>query len=682
MKRNFYSIVSLCVLLIFFGREGKAEINRLTIPSSSLEIPAAATSFISNPANNSITAAAPSLKVTANVASGATRYTIELNTTPDFSGTSIIRTSSIDNQRTLTFTGLAYSTTYYGRVKTNASELYGKITKFSTRAEQFPEIEQPLASSSENNPVVLKVVVSTVSQAKRYVVELNKNSDFSGTSLSLSSGTDNQNTFLFKNLEYATTYYVRAKSDVSTTFGPSIYFETREKISQKRIWGLASAGGANGFGSIFSLSIDSATFTKHMDYIPTSEYPNAYARGTLVSTDDGGFLGSSECGNSTCGDGEVFYVSPQGEYQLRYSLGIHMGSLALASDNNLFVVDDWINMFRGGIWKLDASESRPYELSDIVFRFKSNSQGLNPKESLLELPDGYLYGVAPSGGLGNSGTIFKIKLDGTGFQVIHHFDHTSTGAFPEGSLTLGADGYLYGTTRMGGNFDSGVLFKILPNGTGYNKLYNFNGVNGKFPYCKVLVSGDVVYGTTYAGGTSDQGVVFRIKTDGTAYNKLTDFSGVNGANPSGGPIIDEDGTLYGMTSRGGNNDMGVIFKIDADGLYDKFYDFSEESGGMPDGELLLVEDFFTGTLSAMASAKEVSVGISPNPFTDTFTAEISSADDQEVHFVLTDLNGTIVHQSSGFTNTTNSLGDDLRRGIYVLKIIKGDEVSLHRVVKK
>src|SRR5690349_14959467 len=60
-------------------------------------------SFVSKPASNSTNNEAVELKVTANVVTGATRYTIELNTNADFSGTSIVRTSTIDNQRTLVF---------------------------------------------------------------------------------------------------------------------------------------------------------------------------------------------------------------------------------------------------------------------------------------------------------------------------------------------------------------------------------------------------------------------------------------------------------------------------------------------------------------------------------------------------------------------------------------------------
>ena len=37
-------------------------------------------------------------------------------------------------------------------------------------------------------------------------------------------------------------------------------------------------------------------------------------------------------------------------------------------------------------------------------------------------------------------------------------------------------------TAAGGIHDSGTVFKILTDGTGYQKLYDFDGVNGIDPF--------------------------------------------------------------------------------------------------------------------------------------------------------------------------------------------------------
>lgn len=685
MKRNLYTIVSL-VLICLFVPEVSAMKNEDSRNPEISPVQNTRTLFISKPANNSTNVPAPVLKVTANAVSGATRYTIELNTSPDFTETSFIQTSAKDHQLTLTFRGLAYAKTYYARVKTNLSNHYGGVSRFTTRQEEFPIVREP-NGLTDANPLLMKVVVGTIPDAKRYTVELSRKSNFSGPSIILSGSADDENEFIFKNLAHSTTYYTRAKSDISTTYGPVTSFRTREKIKQKRLWGLTTAGGEHASGTVFSFSVDSSTFTKHHDYIETSDYPYSYLRGSLTPAPDGGFYGNSECEkNGTCANGEVFYISPQGQFELRYTLGVHSGSVMLASNNNLYVVDDWINLFRGGIWKLDAEGSGTYPLEDIIFRFKRKSQGLNPKTPLLELQDGYLYGVTPYGGTNNAGTIFRLNRNGKEFQVLHHFDGAGSGANPNGSLTIGEDGYLYGTTAFGGTSDRGVLFKILPEGKGYKKLYEFKGLNGKHPLGNLLHDGDVLYGMTSEGGDYDKGVLFSLKTNGSSYKKLLDFNGENGAHPFGTPAMDNEKMLFAMTSQGGKHDMGVIFKMKTNGsAYSKLFDFSEESGGNPDGNLLFMEDSFlpkTGLAARFFNGLPHKVGLYPNPFVRSLTAQIEGENQQSVKFILTDLQGNVLQEVIGETNSDLELGSELGRGIYILKVIKGEEMSLHRIVKK
>src|SRR3972149_5060166 len=111
-------------------------------------------------------------------------------------------------------------------------------------------------------------------------------------------------------------------------------------------------------------------------------------------------------------------------------------------------------------------------------------------------------------------------------------------------------------TRFGGSNNMGVLFKIMPNGTGYTKLVDFTGTaNGSYPYGSLISDGTFLYGMTCGNGTNDMGTVFKIKPDGTGYAKLIDFDGTNGSYPRGSLI--SDGTfLYGMTAEGGTNNIG------------------------------------------------------------------------------------------------------------------------------
>jgi uncharacterized repeat protein (TIGR03803 family) len=651
----------------------------------SLSATASPTSFISKPADQSADVNAPTLKITANVVEGANTYTIELCTNADFSGEILTKTSEVENQRTLIFTGLKYSTTYYARAKTNTTS-YGKVTHFTTRAEIFPVIIEPAGGTSDANPVVMRVVISRITDASTYTVEVNAKADFSSGSVVQISSIKDQTSFIFKNLKYSTTYFIRAKTDVSTKFGPVAKVVTRKRIAQRRLWGLTTAGGANKAGTIFSISVDSLTLLRHHDYIESSEYPNAYLDGTLTHAPDGGFYGSSECDrNGTCGNGEIFHVSNLGEYQVVAHPYIHAGSVMLASNDRLYVIDDWINYFQGGIIRM-PSQSSEFELSEIIFRIKSKTQGLNPHATLIEGGDGYLYGLAPLGGESNQGVIFKIKYDGTDFNVIHHFNASTSGTHPQGDLMLGTDGYLYGTTQSGGSGGQGTVFKISKDGSDVNTLVGFAGYNGATPLGTLAQKNNRIYGMTSVGGDFGKGTLFSVAIDGTLYKKLLSFNGANGASPQNTPTI-VDNYVFGMTTRGGLTDQGVVFRINADGSsYRKLYDFTEQSGTNPTGALLLAEDFFPAKTALPLSEDRMnvtpSVNIFPNPFVSNATAEISSDHQNAIRVVITDLNGFIVSQSERTTNTQFSIGDNLQKGIYILKVTNGQTVQTQRIVKQ
>ena len=101
-------------------------------------------------------------------------------------------------------------------------------------------------------------------------------------------------------------------------------------------------------------------------------------------------------------------------------------------------------------------------------------------------------------GTGASGTIFKINIDGTGYQVLHSFGTVpNDGYSPYGSLTLSGS-TLYGMTEAGGANGKGTIFQINADGTGYQVLYSFGSVasDGCYPYGSLTLSGTTLYGMT------------------------------------------------------------------------------------------------------------------------------------------------------------------------------------------
>lgn len=170
--------------------------------------------------------------------------------------------------------------------------------------------------------------------------------------------------------------------------------------------------------------------------------------------------------------------------------------------------------------------------------------------------------------------------------VLHHFlgsNPSWDGAYPMGGLIVGRDGAFYGTTSEGGRWGYGEVFRLEPPvnpqaGWLIETIYSFCSSplcgNGSYPGGSLLLGADgALYGTTskggYAGGTG--GTVFKITFSDTYpywthtaiyyFCSVGVFSCVDGYHPMAELIADNEGVLYGTTEYGGDNDSGIAFKL-------------------------------------------------------------------------------------------------------------------------
>jgi len=222
----------------------------------------------------------------------------------------------------------------------------------------------------------------------------------------------------------------------------------------------------------------------------------------------------------------------------------------------------------------------------VLHHFNYSTDGGYPRGSLVKGTDGNFYGLTNAGGLNTYGTIFKITPSGM-FTVIRNFDY-STGAKPNGTLTLGKDGHFYGITYNGGANGAGAIFKITTNGT-YTVLRSLNSAtDGGNSYSSLTQGKDgALYGMTYNGGTYSQGTIFKITTAGT-FKVLRHLQGIDGSYPDRNDLVSAaDGNLYGIIRNGGNNGVGVIYKLSTTGTFTiiKHLDYRAD-GGRPYGNLV------------------------------------------------------------------------------------------------
>ncbi len=193
-----------------------------------------------------------------------------------------------------------------------------------------------------------------------------------------------------------------------------------------------------------------------------------------------------------------------------------------------------------------------------VLHYFAGSDGSRPAAGLVQGPDGMLYGTTSYGGVSNSGTIFRIQTNGTGFQTLH--DITNYGAY---APLLLSNSVLYGTTLQGGSFNSGTYFRLRTDGSGYQVLRNFEPGTGKRPQ-RLILSDNVIYGSTAERGAWGYGTIFKMNVDGSGHTVIKSPNAAEGA-PSPSPLVLAGSTLFWAAAEGGINRTGAICRIDRDG---------------------------------------------------------------------------------------------------------------------
>ncbi len=231
---------------------------------------------------------------------------------------------------------------------------------------------------------------------------------------------------------------------------------------------------------------------------------------------------------------------------------------------------------------LEMAVSSHAQTVTTLYSFTGTDSSGNPGlGALAQGRNGKLYGttVGPSGA---DGSAFAITTSGHASQL---YTFGSDGANPWAGLTLGADGYYYGTASTGGANGNGVLFKLSPTGD-YSDLHDFaGGADGAKPFSPPIQASDSnFYGVTF--GTGGASTVYRYEPDGT-FTTIYNFDSAHGQQVLVPLIQGSDGNLYGVASFGGTSNCGTIFKLATSGAPLWTYNFPCALGGAyPEGPLV------------------------------------------------------------------------------------------------
>jgi len=254
-------------------------------------------------------------------------------------------------------------------------------------------------------------------------------------------------------------------------------------LSGSTLYGISSSGGTNGGGTLFSVNTNGLGFTNLHNFTIGSfgfndgTYPQA---GLVLSGDI--LYGTTPYGGSNS-QGTVF--------------GIRTNGL--------------------GFTNLHTFTATAFTTSFV----STNSDGASPMAGLT-LSGNTLYGTTFNGGTNGNGTVFSLSTNGAGYTTLHTFTAlisgtNNDGTHPQAAL-ISSGSTLYGTAGAGGRNNSGTVFNLNNNGTGFTNLHTFDvrafsppyGSNGWTPIGALTLSGNTLYGTTYVGGTNDNGTVFSL----------------------------------------------------------------------------------------------------------------------------------------------------------------------------
>jgi len=277
-------------------------------------------------------------------------------------------------------------------------------------------------------------------------------------------------------------------------------------------------------GTIFKITPSGTLTTLHDFNLADGANPHASlvqaTDGNLYGTTTfGGDLG---CNRNGYGCGTVFRITPSGALTTLHNFGSGEGDfpyapLLQASDGNFYGTTVWGGANGDGTVFKITSTGALTTLHSFLCSQSGCPDGTWPYASLVQAVDGNLYGTTPQGGTNGDGTVFKITPSGT-LTTLHNFAYAD-GFLSEAGLMQATDGNFYGTTAMGGNpgcngNGCGTVLKITPAGA-LTTLYRFcsqaNCADGALPYSTLVQGHDgFLYGTTRTGGTYGYGTVFRV----------------------------------------------------------------------------------------------------------------------------------------------------------------------------
>lgn len=323
------------------------------------------------------------------------------------------------------------------------------------------------------------------------------------------------------------------------------------------LYGTTSEGGGdNHYGTVFELKneqgvwghvvLHAFTDSGHEGGSPSGALTYTGAQNGMPYDGVSHLFGTTQISGD--GVGTVFQLTPSGDSWTLQTIhdftnllsdgGIPYAGLIPDSAGNLYGT----TLYGGGNGGGPNYAGTVFELSpsggdwteSILYRFCAQeiycADFEHPWDRLAMDASGALLGTAADGGPicyrhnHCGGGVFKLSSNEGQwtYNVVYGFCgrkvddiRCPTGKDPQTGLTLDSVGNAYGTTKLGGLYGVGVVFKLEPDGA-YTTLYDFCSLadcsDGKWPLGELLTNprNGHLYGTTLGGGANDGGTIFEL----------------------------------------------------------------------------------------------------------------------------------------------------------------------------
>ncbi|HEY2713854.1 MAG TPA: choice-of-anchor tandem repeat GloVer-containing protein [Chthoniobacterales bacterium] len=220
-------------------------------------------------------------------------------------------------------------------------------------------------------------------------------------------------------------------------------------------------GGSSALGTIFKMSPAGDLLGSFPVYgFADISIPNA----PLLLGPDGAFYSTAYQSGGGLGSGAVYQFSAAGVVTVLHGFNdtpdgnVPNGGLVLGSDGNFYGTTQF-----GGTSHLGtAYRISPEGTYEELLSF-DGSNGAQPLGQMIKATDGNFYGTTVGGGSYSQGTVFQLTPAGA-LTTVYDFTYSQSGdtdgAQPKGTLVQGADGRLYGTSQDGGLYNMGAVFAL------------------------------------------------------------------------------------------------------------------------------------------------------------------------------------------------------------------------------